>query len=365
MKFKSNSLLILTFLFLLPIIVNAACPNKCSGHGRCIEDDVCSCKQNWFGGDCSQRRCPYTRAWVDSKVATEPHFYAECANKGSCDRETGVCNCDVGYGGSGCRRQTCPNDCSGHGTCEYIEDFTSGALTQWDEHKIMGCQCDPGYEGHDCSSKMCPKGDDPLTTTSQKKLQLLVTQTTATENPTGSIYLIYEDPYGNIWTTETFSAADCGEMQTALQKIPNHALDGVTVTYAEGSDVSVYAFSKERNAADGPLVESTATTLTDGDQTKCVITFPQKPGTTNYQKLSCKYALSDMNIVGMQPYNPLTSTDYTGCTVTEISDTEGVVPILHELETCSNRGICDGSTGQCECFTGHKGLACEIQEALF
>merc|ERR1711865_660129 len=36
---------------------------------------------------------------------------------------------------------------------------------------------------------------------------------------------------------------------------------------------------------------------------------------------------------------------------------------LSELSDCSDRGLDDGE-GQCECFDGYRGLACEEQEAL-
>ena len=34
-----------------------------------------------------------------------------------------------------------------------------------------------------------------------------------------------------------------------------------------------------------------------------------------------------------------------------------------EAVTCSGRGLCDGSTGACECFRGSTGLACDQQTA--
>ena len=113
---------------LLAIIATASamCPNGCSGHGICGANDKCSCYQNFQGADCSLRTCPYTLAWADTADGTNnAHYYAECGNKGACDRKTGECKCFDGYEGSGCRRSTCPDNCGGHGTCEYIEELAT------------------------------------------------------------------------------------------------------------------------------------------------------------------------------------------------------------------------------------------------
>jgi hypothetical protein len=54
------------FLLALGLIGGAAavCPNACSGHGTCGEDDVCFCYQDWGmgdenSGDCSQKFCAF------------------------------------------------------------------------------------------------------------------------------------------------------------------------------------------------------------------------------------------------------------------------------------------------------------------
>ena len=205
----------------------AECPNACSGHGTCGSKDSCSCYQNYQGNDCSERTCYFGIAHVDtpkgdlnadgmvsgplttvitgSEVypwgtteqypnadANEGHFYMECSNKGICDRKSGTCDCFDGYEGTACVRASCPNDCSGHGTCETIKelaemkgyDTTAGdvatttpvgtvmdfdtaieesyAYDLWDQDKTMGCKCDPVYFGADCSLKKCKYGVDPL-----------------------------------------------------------------------------------------------------------------------------------------------------------------------------------------------------------
>ena len=137
------------------------------------------------GGDCSERFCPYELAWVDSPQSDgSTHNYAECANKGTCNRETGECKCFPGYEGKACGRQACPEYCSGHGTCEYMKDLsygetynvynngaslsTSGLGTggkklddySWDTERARQCICDGGWAGLACEKRMCPVGND-------------------------------------------------------------------------------------------------------------------------------------------------------------------------------------------------------------
>ena len=117
------------------------------------------------------------------------HDYAECSNKGLCDRARGQCECLPGYDGNACQRATCPTDaktstpgsgvagrsniqfkaftggsaflgtskassvpltnqCSGHGTCMTIEQLAlldhNNVYELWDKDMSMGCKCDPG-----------------------------------------------------------------------------------------------------------------------------------------------------------------------------------------------------------------------------
>jgi len=117
----------------------------------------------------------------------------ECSDAGQCDRLTGECKCFAGYEGSACQRTTCPNECSGHGTCrsniDFAIDFSEAVHAQqgqmaankaaisaasyydyflvtyddaWDADMQYGCLCDVGFRGPDCSLMECPTAEDPL-----------------------------------------------------------------------------------------------------------------------------------------------------------------------------------------------------------
>ena len=251
-------------LFCVGLGLVSACPNSCNRNGICGKDDKCSCYAGFQGADCSGRLCPFTLAWADTADGTnQAHYYAECGNKGMCDRETGECACFEGFEGSGCRRSVCPSDCNHRGTCEYMEevardwqdrktgpghkfkdlscntqhtsaknahtkydhsnchtnglvttnlvarsantDTISGLLYQdWDAKKIQVCKCDVGFDGPDCGQRMVPKGDDPLTPVQSVGMQqgIAITGDTA-----GEFVLTYHDPYGGKWVTDAIKGA--------------------------------------------------------------------------------------------------------------------------------------------------------------
>merc|ERR1711871_1015517 len=60
----------------------------------------------------------------------EGHFCMECSNRGLCDRKTGECECFDGYTGIGCNRLACAEGCSGHGTCETVDELRRQAPQQ-------------------------------------------------------------------------------------------------------------------------------------------------------------------------------------------------------------------------------------------
>ena len=194
-------------------------------------------------------------------VAMKATFTWSAPTGGLCDRSTGQCKCFPGYTGEACRRTVCPNDCSGHGTCESVKElavasgFTYGL---WDAEKSMACSCDPGYGGIACSERVCPFGDDPLTKarTSPEKDQadeIQYIDLYSDVGPfSGKIFLKYTDYYGKQWHTDKIGVAvipsgisnpdySATDMQTAtkaaLENLPNNVIGNVDVSVGPCSSV--------------------------------------------------------------------------------------------------------------------------------
>lgn len=383
-------------------LASAECANACSGHGNCATKDQCECYPNWQAADCSERTCPFGLSFVDTPqgdlnhdgtvdlahhgvavqwntkntweqfpivynteyVATdqEAHFYAECSNKGLCDRETGLCQCFDGYTGSSCQRTECPNDCSGHGVCRTVEEIATGAMNYailsrdadhtktagvstafsydlWDSDKNQGCVCDPGYSGTDCSMRECPRGDDPLTHLNKDcggaacvdETQTIVFDMSADTDSISDAVISFTDWDQKTWTTDTFTItgdnagvtadATAAVVQAALRAIPNGVLEEVTVT-------------------------ATANAAGYTDSFHITIAF----GGTDVGRSGNLAAITGSSVSGDADLVAVVVTEATAGTTEEV--------------TCSYRGLCDYETGLCQCFKGYYDDDCSQQSTL-
>jgi len=394
---------------------NAECANACSGHGTCFTNDECECFPNWMANDCSQRVCPYGLSFVDTPRgdlnhdglvslggaadtagdglvqvrtsaleefeqyptagvinadADEGHFYTECSNKGLCDRESGLCQCFAGYSGSSCQRTTCPNDCSGHGVCRTVEEIAANGMNYkktdsvatenfweginqhhkltyrlWDMDKAQSCVCDHGYSGPDCSRRECPRGDDPLThrptdcggETCRDEVQVFQVRSTTSVAAVDWMYILFQDWTGQTWRTDMFQFGDACSLadtdlesilSSSLQAIPNSVFEGVTV------DVTI------NGAADIDV----SFTFTHNSGNLATLEFVNLPADQLTRNNTCAGSdvVQDFDVI------ELTSAD------------EG----NKEESPCSNRGLCDYTTGLCKCFRGYYSDDCSLQNAL-
>jgi len=299
------------------------CPGEvaCSGHGVCQGDPTyrCSCSKGWTGGDCSEMTCPYGRSWFSLPTDNnEGHLTrTECSDMGICDREYGICNCLDGFEGAACERLKCPTgglddvQCSGHGKCmtmallaEWAEDngdltpYTYGTIPNdplvWDFDKVQGCLCDDDYWGYDCSLRYCPTGDDPATLHQLDEIQDLYCQ----DNGDGKFKLTFRQQ-----TTDLiYASSSMDYLKNALESLS-------TVNKVDLEDLN-------------------------GNDKVCDTTG----NTVRIKFLTSHSDLPDLQI--------------TESYIDSISITEFVKGTKEQIE-CSGRGLCDYSTGLCECFTGY------------
>lgn len=364
----------LAFIFTLAsllAVVQGACDNGCSGHGECTLQGICKCHDNWglglshLSGDCSERICPYDIAWVDTPNSIGNHHkYAECSNRGICNRGTGECECFPGYEGRACARTACPNDCSGHGRCEYIQNLAYGAVAadydqnsqylpqtaetftyyEWDKGKTRGCVCDPEYGDADCSKRMCPYGTDimdqrdKLTVTGKYQVQKFLFTSDASvlgqswEDHTVTFALTFKSKLNETYTTQPINMySGPGDfrqfllnIRDALMRLPNRVIDRVDVA---GHHDSAFNRAYVNVTFNGDNVQGPQHKLT-------VKAYHCGDGCT--PKVS---GLSDYLMPGSQNITELQLSDYNSF-------------------ECGRRGKCDYETGVCNCFAGYSGASC-------
>lgn len=293
--FKSTTLITALTLSNLNSLT-AECPNACNGHGKCTSYDMCDCNRNWQANDCSERVCQYGLAHVDTPkgdlnmnneiddadtilvensfkypygttekfprmqdsdlftLTNTAHYYMECSNKGTCNRQTGTCECYPGYDGAACQRASCPGypeSCSGHGVCKTIRQLAdanySNVYELWDKDTTMGCECDAGFSGPDCSERLCKYDIDPLyfDDTSTTKTAVfdfaIVSNSTSMVTGfqdgrnianTGTWAIVFYDMHGQKWQTSPLpKGATCTQVLDALKALPNNVIPGMDSTY--------------------------------------------------------------------------------------------------------------------------------------
>uniref|UniRef100_K3WZS8 EGF-like domain-containing protein n=1 Tax=Globisporangium ultimum (strain ATCC 200006 / CBS 805.95 / DAOM BR144) TaxID=431595 RepID=K3WZS8_GLOUD len=304
-----------------------ACPSKCHGHGTCNSSNNCDCFPGFTGFDCYKRQCPFATPWVDFSVAQDDmrSVSRECANRGTCNRGSGRCECDPGFTGAACNRLmvgcgSATNQCNGHGQCTSMKDiaslqndynlfYTTTYTTPWDAERIFGCVCDRGYSGVDCSLVLCPYGDDPITTNQVDEVQAL---SCLCNGCTGSFTLSFRGDTTRALDVGTETAAT---LKAALEEIAT--IRSVMVTLDGGAS------------------------LCDNDGVSARITFTHEHGDVPALVIESKIT-GGTGHVAMQ----------TGGAASAYGSQVATVRGTKEWTLCSGRGQCNTMTGQCTCDAG-------------
>jgi len=395
----------------------ADCPNSCSGHGSCSTNG-CVCWPNWGNGDesggaCDQRICPYEIAWADTPSAeNKAHALRECAGRGICDRSTGDCQCFPGYDGKGCRRTTCPNDCSGHGECKFISEFRNDlgdnfkrtgdkpTLDQyayefplmWDAYKTRGCLCDAKWTGMDCSIRMCPRGDYPQYFALEKQPEtqaVIITNVFTAGNDGGSdtgyktyassdatngeFALTFRSTLNEEFSTTTLNVYNLTEemVEDALNSLPNKVIEDATVTLYR--NLSKYNQTNYRRMdiqhgdddptgrkhykLNYPYIEPQFNYTWYDTDLVLLVTYNGAMTSGDQYALECK---TEYCADGCQPKLEFALDLKKSASCYVINNYEAAIATNWE---CSGRGEC-GSDGVCACYQGYTDEYCSTRTAI-
>lgn len=245
----------------------------------------------------------------------------------------------------------------------------------WSADKFQGCRCDGGWGGNDCSLRQCPRGDDPETecTDDLGNDVQYITCTNLFAKHEAFFKLRFTDVLGNRYNTRSIvlrehpaelAAANKDELglaytqqasssiQTALESLPNFVIPRVEVTATPSVPVWACIFP--------------GTNFHQCDFTKkYTLQFEVKfTDARNSGQQPILELVSDMKCAsGVQPKFP--SPDDAAnifdpqCTITRMPKDDSNYIDLRENAECSNRGLCNRKTAECNCFDGYTGLACE------
>ncbi|RAW28368.1 hypothetical protein PC110_g15242, partial [Phytophthora cactorum] len=289
------------------------------------------------------RKCPTGVAWTDkAKTANVAHAMVECSNRGVCDYSKGECTCFNGYTGAACQRLCCPSDCSGHGLCyssailalqygpdslpSVAGDGVGPVYSNWEKDSMSSCMCDMGYTGPDCSQLMCAKNDDPLTTgQGYRTIQIQVDADASTNIAlAGSVRVHF---LGDIAVFSAVAVADAAHEQACAQAFQSMR----TVLTATCTITSV-----------NPVTAAAIYTVAFKE-------WVHLGGENNLLYHDGNPPLSSFTC----DLTKVTSLNSPTCAVTDVTATNVIEHVY-----CSNRGLCDFTTGECMCYADFKGLDC-------
>eukprot|EP00629_Pelagomonadales_sp_RCC1024_P011723 CAMPEP_0119297744 /NCGR_PEP_ID=MMETSP1329-20130426/51227_1 /TAXON_ID=114041 /ORGANISM="Genus nov. species nov., Strain RCC1024" /LENGTH=685 /DNA_ID=CAMNT_0007298685 /DNA_START=251 /DNA_END=2305 /DNA_ORIENTATION=- len=322
---------------------------ECSGRGVCQTHlGACLCAEGFTGAACERKACPN-----------------DCSGRGRC--------VSIGHlattadPGEGLSEYTWTRGGAGPPVLEFA--------TPWDAQHMHGCLCDDGFYGYDCSLRRCPTGDDPLPrsagTTTVMRLTCHATSGTFMLGFRGR----WTAPVAYSATPAAVKAA-----LDALPSIttPDHqGSSGVSVTSAGSAACddagAAYDVSFDQNFGTLPLLLANVDGLGRGPGAPSLRVEVTRRGTKEDLECSgrgvCDPALGTCACDASCGENCFATSDgygnpggrgdcgYRDAAVAALTDAP---PDCPGEEPCTARGFCDAETLDCRCQEGYSGADCSV-----
>ena len=338
----------------------------------------CKCGEQFGGADCSKRSCPRGRSWFSlpfqPNVAHSSTKLVLCSDAGTCDEASGLCNCRKGFGGQACERLACPtvNDkvCNGHGEClsmrmtaernsidsgnnEILYGHDPNNGNAWDADSVYGCYCDHGFTGYDCAIRSCDMGDDPRTTG-----QVFETQVLRCVDANGT------PPSGNAVSAQDYAGTKTIKLNPDPESIDSTvAFFRLTFRGKETRRIRADATPTIMKAALEEITTIGRVSVTFHTSSAVCASSPGSIVSIVFQTETGGSAFADLS-TGKKNDSPpplragseVVSVALTFAEDLNSKNIEGIhnVNSTKEANVCADRGMCNGNTGQCECFLGFK-----------
>lgn len=208
----------------------------------------------------------------------------------------------------------------------------------WDGESIYGCACDEGFTGYDCSRRTCPRGDDPYTgrnTVDRQYNEVRHFKCVVDPGQAGTFKLVFRDA-----TSESISHLDTAAMI-------KEKLEGI---------ISINSVSVEFSSQDHLTMLSPVCTEDGSNVVK--ITFNTETGGSTYPDMLYRKTQPSLpSLDNAEVSSTLTITRAETDPEKKVADLAGndYVDVIgtKEFNVCADRGICDFTTGICNCFTGY------------
>lgn len=348
----------------LVVAALAACPNQCSGHGRCGAFDRCTCfhavgsshpyRYGYTGADCSQRKCPTGRVY--DAISTQQPSLQPVQFVGA--SAISVPKLRVLFAASA-RTST----------------FLSYRRDQTLLVKIMSVSA----TGTTPFGTFSWKFDEDEYYQPENSIGGAITETTAfalTQTVSGvavstGVYIYWDATYGG---TTSF-----GSGQIAAGDIYSFTLtynDGYTFDVGNGNSAHQEVACSGRGTCDYTVGACSCYSGYTGSSCERTVCPNSCSGHGICQSLT--RFVTDASIVGstnyaagydgLQQYGCKCDDGYRGADCSQIECPSTVDPLGGDGGSlgrdCSGRGICDYTTGLCNCFTGYQGESCYVQSNL-